>query len=204
MECSPPARDAHPSDYVVSHTSSQHPFFKDAYGIPPRVFRVIPLEKMKNSAPIAPIRMCFPLPTVNHGSAAAHQYFIDVAKYWMDLDGDGDYSDGIDGWRCDYAIGTPEVFWRDLRTALKAVNPDVLLLGEVWVREPAGQAGYFKDGFDAQFDFPLYFVLGGDPAIRMDGLISGNSVVSLATDRIRAARDLCLTPTLSCAFSQQP
>ncbi len=177
-------------DYVVSHTSSQHPFFKDAYGNPASQYSEYYLWKDEEQRSYRSYQDVLSMPTVNHGSAAANQYFIDVAKYWMDLDGDGDYSDGIDGWRCDYAIGTPEVFWRDLRTALKAVNPDVLLLGEVWVREPAGQAGYFKDGFDAQFDFPLYFVLGGDPAIRMDGLISGNSVVSLATDRIRAARDL--------------
>jgi glycosidase len=130
------------------------------------------------------------MPTVNHGSEKANKFFLDVAKYWLDPDQDGDYTDGIDGWRCDYAIGTPEAFWRSMRAELKALNSNVLLLGEVWVKEPSGQTGYFKDAFDAQFDFPLYFVLEGDPAISQDGLIAGKSLVSLATQRIEAGRSL--------------
>ena len=177
-------------DYVASHTSDQHANFLDALGNPQSEFADFYLWKDDQHTTYRSYMDFVHMPTVNHGSEQANRYFLDIAKYWMDLNQDGDYTDGIDGWRCDYATGAPEAFWRSMRSELKTLNPDVLLLGEVWVREPSGQSGYFKDAFDAQFDFPLYFALEGDPAISQDGLISGNSIVSLATDRIEAARSL--------------
>ncbi|MEM5774992.1 MAG: alpha-amylase family glycosyl hydrolase, partial [Anaerolineaceae bacterium] len=177
-------------DYVASHMSSRHPFFVDALNNPSSEYADYFLWKDEAHSAYQSYQGHTSMPTVNHASEKANRYFLDVAKYWMDLNQDGDYTDGIDGWRCDYAMGTPEAFWRSLRSELKAVNPDVLLLGEVWVKEPSGQVGYFTDAFDAQFDFPLYFTLEGDPAIAQDGLISGKSLVSLATDRVKAGETL--------------
>ncbi len=173
-------------DYVASHTSSRHPFFVDALKNPTSQYADFYLWKDESHSTYQSYQGHNSMPTINHASEKANRYFLDVAKYWMDLNQDGDYTDGIDGWRCDYAMGTPEAFWRSMRSELKTLNPNVLLLGEVWVKEPSGQVGYFTDAFDAQFDFPLYFTLEGDPAISQDGLISGKSLVSLATDRIKA------------------
>ena len=39
---------------------------------------------------------------------------------------------GIGGWRLDVADELPDVFLDDLREAVKAENPDALILGEVW------------------------------------------------------------------------
>ncbi|MCC6395399.1 MAG: alpha-glucosidase C-terminal domain-containing protein, partial [Bacteroidetes bacterium] len=56
----------------------------------------------------------------------------DVVKRWMDPNGDGDPSDGIDGWRLDVAemVGIP--FWRQFREWTREINPDSYLTGEVW------------------------------------------------------------------------
>ncbi len=55
-----------------------------------------------------------------------------VVRRWMDPNGDGDASDGIDGWRLDVAEMVPKGFWRQFRQWVRAVNPHAYLTGEVW------------------------------------------------------------------------
>jgi glycosidase len=50
----------------------------------------------------------------------------------MDPDGDGDPSDGIDGWRLDVAAEVPLTFWKEFRGWVKGLNPDAFLTGEIW------------------------------------------------------------------------
>lgn len=61
---------------------------------------------------------------------------------------------GIDGFRLDVAadIGVP--FWRDWRAHVKRLNPDALLIAEIW--QPAGD--YLSQrggGFDGQMNYPF-------------------------------------------------
>ena len=42
----------------------------------------------------------------------------------MDPNGDGDPSDGIDGWRLDVANEVPTGFWRDWHAHVREINPD--------------------------------------------------------------------------------
>ena len=55
-----------------------------------------------------------------------------VTRRWLDPDGDGDPSDGVDGFRLDVAEMVPLGFWRDYRRVVKAVNPEAVLIGEIW------------------------------------------------------------------------
>ncbi len=55
-----------------------------------------------------------------------------ILRRWMDPDGDGDPSDGIDGWRLDVADMVSIEFWRDFRRWVRDINPDAYLTGEVW------------------------------------------------------------------------
>ena len=55
-----------------------------------------------------------------------------IVKRWGDPNGDGNPSDGIDGWRLDVAEMVSKSFWRDFRKWVKAVNPDAYLTGEIW------------------------------------------------------------------------
>jgi glycosidase len=59
-------------------------------------------------------------------------YFKAVVRRWMDPNGDGDPSDGIDGWRLDVAEMVPKGFWRDFRKWVREINPQAYLTGEVW------------------------------------------------------------------------
>ena len=45
----------------------------------------------------------------------------------MDPNGDGDPSDGIDGWRLDVAREVPIGFWKDWRDIVKNINPQSLI-----------------------------------------------------------------------------
>ncbi|MCZ6795513.1 MAG: alpha-amylase family glycosyl hydrolase [Planctomycetota bacterium] len=68
-----------------------------------------------------------------HPEVKAHIFA--VTRRWLDPDGDGDPSDGVDGFRLDVAKRLPVGFWRDYRQLVKAVNPDALLVAELWWEE---------------------------------------------------------------------
>lgn len=60
------------------------------------------------------------------------QHIKAIVERWMDPDGDGDPSDGIDGWRLDVAEKVNINFWRDFRKWVKEINPDAYITGEIW------------------------------------------------------------------------
>ncbi len=55
-----------------------------------------------------------------------------IIKRWMDPNGDGNPSDGIDGWRLDVAEKVGIGFWRQFRSWVKEVNPNAYITGEIW------------------------------------------------------------------------
>lgn len=85
-------------------------------------------------------------------SATALRHIYDVTRRWMDPDGDGDPSDGIDGWRLDVPNEIPLPFWIEWRKFVKAINPDAYISGEIWKR-----ADEWLDGrsFDAVMNYPF-------------------------------------------------
>jgi cyclomaltodextrinase len=64
--------------------------------------------------------------------AGPRQHVFDVVKRWMDPNGDGDPSDGIDGWRLDVAEKVRPEFWREFRTVVKSVNPQAYITAELF------------------------------------------------------------------------
>ena len=60
----------------------------------------------------------------------------------MDPDGDGDPSDGIDGWRLDAAEEMPVGFWSDWHALVRSINPDAYTVAEVW----GDAANFLADG----------------------------------------------------------
>ena len=65
-------------------------------------------------------------------SEAAKQHIFAVTKRWLDPNGDGDPSDGLDGYRLDVAAEVPLGFWREYREFVRSINPDAYLIGEIW------------------------------------------------------------------------
>ena len=60
------------------------------------------------------------------------QYIFDATARWMDPNGDGDPSDGIDGWRLDVAEEVPVGFWADWHVHVRDLNPEAYTVAEVW------------------------------------------------------------------------
>jgi cyclomaltodextrinase / maltogenic alpha-amylase / neopullulanase len=85
-------------------------------------------------------------------SDAVKQHIFDVTRRWMDPNGDGDPSDGIDGWRLDVPNEVPMPFWVEWRELVKSINPDAYISGEIWQR-----AEQWLDGrhFDAVMNYPF-------------------------------------------------
>ncbi len=77
-------------------------------------------------------------------------YIFDATRRWMDPNGDGDPSDGIDGWRLDVANEVPNGFWRDWHAEIRKLNPEAFTVAEIW-----NEAGdYLADcGFSSTMNY---------------------------------------------------
>lgn len=75
------------------------------------------------------------LPKLNVANPEVKEYLFKVTRKWMDPNGDGDPSDGVDGWRLDVANEVEDVdpdFWREWRNLVKEINPEAYIVGEIW------------------------------------------------------------------------
>jgi len=68
----------------------------------------------------------------NLHSESLKRHIFDVTRRWLDPDGDGNPSDGVDGFRLDVAGEIPMGFWREYRKVVRSVNPEAYLVGEIW------------------------------------------------------------------------
>jgi cyclomaltodextrinase len=83
------------------------------------------------------------------------KYIFDSTKRWMDPNGDGDPSDGIDGWRLDVSEEVPDKFWRDWNEYVFTLNPEAITVAEVW----NNASEYLKrTGFSATMNYFAFSV----------------------------------------------
>ncbi|MEO1235726.1 MAG: alpha-amylase family glycosyl hydrolase [Planctomycetota bacterium] len=78
------------------------------------------------------------------------QHIFDITRRWLDPDGDGDPSDGIDGWRLDVPGDIAHPFWIEWRQLVKSINPDAYITGEIW---PWAHPWLQGDQFDAVMNY---------------------------------------------------
>ena len=92
-----------------------------------------------------------------HPDAKAHIFA--VTQRWMDPNGDGDPSDGVDGWRLDVAseVGVP--FWREWHEHVRSINPDAYTSAEIWDQKALD---YVEDSlFSSVMNYPFAFAAKG-------------------------------------------
>lgn len=108
------------------------------------------------------------MPKLDTSNPKVRDYFCKVGRYWVE-------EFGIDGWRLDVASEVDDGFWRAFRRAVKEVNPDALLIGEVWESANHWLQG---DMFDSamNYDFRkhcnLFFAEGSIDAADFAGRIT--------------------------------
>jgi glycosidase len=79
-------------------------------------------------------------------------YFFNITKRWMDPNGNGNPSDGIDGWRLDVGNEVSHLFWKRWRKHVKSINPNAYIVGEIWDDASKWLAG---DEYDAVMNYPF-------------------------------------------------
>ncbi|MDP6849579.1 MAG: alpha-amylase family glycosyl hydrolase [Planctomycetota bacterium] len=85
-------------------------------------------------------------------SESLRKHIFAMTARWMDPDGDGDPSDGIDGWRLDVPNEVPMAFWDEWCRLVHTINPDAYISGEIWHRAEE----WVKPGrFDAVMNYPF-------------------------------------------------
>lgn len=65
------------------------------------------------------------MPKLNTANPEVEEYFCRVGRYWVE-------KFHIDGWRLDVASEVNDGFWRRFRREVKKINPEAILIGEVW------------------------------------------------------------------------
>lgn len=63
------------------------------------------------------------------------EHIFAITRRWMDPDGDGDSSDGIDGWRLDVPEEIGQEFWKEWNALVRDINPDAYTVGEIWTNK---------------------------------------------------------------------
>jgi len=87
------------------------------------------------------------MPKLNLQNPEVEEYVIKIGCYWME-------KCKIDGWRLDVSDEISHMFWKKFRKAIREVNPEALLIGEVW---------YFArdfmeaDEWDTVMNYDFYF-----------------------------------------------
>ncbi len=105
------------------------------------------------------------------------RYIFQSTKRWMDPNGDGDPSDGIDGWRLDVAREIPIGFWNDWSKLVKNINPNAVIVGELWELSPEFVS---KDGpFDALMNYNFAFAVNDFFVAQKDKITVSRFVESL-------------------------
>ncbi len=89
------------------------------------------------------------------------EHIHEIVKRWMDPNGDGDPSDGIDGWRLDVAEMVDMEFWKTFRAWCRGINPNCYLTGEVWWHDyPKNEMYNARPWLDEAFDGVMNYRTG--------------------------------------------
>jgi glycosidase len=85
------------------------------------------------------------MPKLNTQNKKVKEYLLEVGRYWV-------REFNIDGWRLDVANEIDHSFWREFRSAVKAIKPDLYILGEIWHDSMPWLRG---DQFDSVMNYPF-------------------------------------------------
>lgn len=100
------------------------------------------------------------MPDLNFRYPGVREEIKKVAEFWLDPNGDGDFSDGVDGFRLDAAKHIddkmPEVthsWWKEFTTHVKSINPNAFIVGECWTS--SSEVAKYMGDMDSAFNFDL-------------------------------------------------
>lgn len=122
-------------DWVANHTSWDHAWIEahpDWYTKDANGNITSPLEQ--NWSDVADL---------NYSNTAMQEAMIEAMTYWVK-------EVGIDGYRCDYAEGVPDAFWKQAITTLRSINQELIMLAE------GSKTSLMADGFDLMYGWNFH------------------------------------------------
>ena len=131
------------------------------------------------------------MPKLNTHHPEVQRYLIDAAAKWTRM--------GVDGWRLDVAGEVDPALWRAFRRELRAINPDLYIVGEI---EHEAARWTMGDQFDGVQHYPLYrailsYFAAGDQAPTFGIGSSGQWDTTTFDRRLEHIRSWYPTPVLS-------
>ncbi len=138
-------------DMETQYVTEDHPWYKSSFGNPASPFS--DYITYDDSAHTKPSTIVYDLEglkgyngvykritTVNMNSKKVLEYNEKLFSYWTDPNGDGDFSDGADGFRLDHMMDDLDnkgrwthlfkSFWNPLMKKVKEVNPKIIFIAE--------------------------------------------------------------------------
>ena len=167
-------------DAVFNHCGFAHPFFQDVVKkgrdskyynyfhilkapvlnfplsggkLPPRLNK-----KQMQKLPFRAFAFTPHMPKWNTADPGAREYLISIARYWVEK-----YN--IDGWRLDVSNEVSHCFWRDMCKEVRAIKPDIFILGENW---DDSYPWLYGGQFDSTMNYTLLKAVGNFIAGRSD------------------------------------
>lgn len=121
------------------------------------------------------------LPQVEEASEELREYLLSgensIIKKWLRL--------GASGWRLDVVDELPDFFVKELRAAAKEVNPDAVIIGEVW-EDASNKTAYGErreyfcgDELDSVMNYPLRNAIIDFALCRIDAPEFNKRIMSL-------------------------
>ncbi len=195
-------------DMETQYVQSGHPWFDDSYNNPASPYS--DFIYYSDSLNLFPAQIFYPLNAplaefkgwpgdthnivnldMNHPTVK--DWMRDFYLYWVDPNGDGNFDDGVDGFRIDHIMDDLDYkgiftnmyadFWKPIFEACKEVNPNVFIVGEQSNWEDYGDEMMTASGADAAFNFQLRFALTGEEGIH--DMYSDTSAAGIDIDPAR-------------------
>jgi len=110
-------------------------------------------------------------------SSGVKEHIFDITKRWMDPNGDGDPSDGVDGWRLDVASEIGKVFWKEWHNYVRSINPEAFTVAEIWDEKGLDFVG--DSLFSSVMNYPFAYAAKG---FFIDETIEANELTSRLVD----------------------
>ena len=163
-------------DYVMNHSSSQHPWFQQSAQNHPdyrEYYRWSGYDPGQtgpwgqqvwhwNASGYYYGLFTGAMPDLNYESPALKQIMFDTASFWLD-------TVGVDGFRLDAVLyiledggqlqNTPATlqFWQEYNQHIKQVKPEAMSVGEAWTNTSTVLSYVIEDRLDFCFEFDLAY-----------------------------------------------
>ncbi|MEC0172427.1 glycoside hydrolase family 13 protein [Paenibacillus graminis] len=117
-------------DLVINHCGYYHPFFQDVITKGEQSeykewFYINHYPVTRSEENYDSVGYYQWMPKLRTSNPAVQQYIFDIVSFWQK-------ESGIDGWRIDVADEVEISFLRELKSCVKRINPNAIIIAEIW------------------------------------------------------------------------